>query len=45
MEVKRKAYTLLLVKTERKRPIGRPNCRLVDNIKMDFRETGWSDMT
>jgi hypothetical protein len=24
-----------------KRPLGRPRCGWVDNIKMDFREIGW----
>jgi hypothetical protein len=27
-----------------KRPLGRPRCRWVDNIKMDLREIGWDDM-
>jgi hypothetical protein len=26
---------------EGKRPIGRPRCRWVDNIKMDLGEIGW----
>jgi hypothetical protein len=44
MEAKRKAYKLLVGKRERKRPLGRPRCRRVDNIKMDLREIGWDDM-
>jgi hypothetical protein len=28
-------------KPEGKRPLGRPRCRWVDNIKMDLREIGW----
>jgi hypothetical protein len=28
-------------KPERKRPLGRPRRRWVDNIKMDLREIGW----
>jgi hypothetical protein len=28
-------------KPEGKRPLGRPRCRLVDNIKMDLGEIGW----
>jgi hypothetical protein len=24
-----------------KRPLGKPRCRWVDNIKMDLREIGW----
>jgi hypothetical protein len=27
-----------------KRPLGRPRCRWVDNIKMDIREIGWYGM-
>jgi hypothetical protein len=29
---------------EGKRPLGRPRCRLVDNIKMDLKEIGWGGM-
>jgi hypothetical protein len=29
---------------EGKRPLARPRCRLVDNIKMDLREIGWDGM-
>jgi hypothetical protein len=29
---------------ERKKPLGRPRRRWVDNIKMDFREIGWNGM-
>jgi hypothetical protein len=29
-------------KARRKEPLGRPRCRWVDNIKMDFREIRWS---
>jgi hypothetical protein len=28
-------------KPEGKRLLGRPRCRWVDNIKVDFREIGW----
>jgi hypothetical protein len=31
-------------KPERKRPLGRPRRRCVDNIKVDLREIGWDDM-
>jgi hypothetical protein len=34
-------------KPEGKRPLGRPRCRWVDNIKMDLREMGldgWDDV-
>jgi hypothetical protein len=32
-----------VVKPEGKRPLGRPRCRWVDDIKMDLRE-GWGGM-
>jgi hypothetical protein len=35
---KRNAYRLLVGKPERKRPLGRPSCMWVDNIKMDLGE-------
>jgi hypothetical protein len=35
------AYRLLVGNPERKRPLGRPRCRWVDNIKMDLLEIGW----
>jgi hypothetical protein len=41
MGEKRTAYRILVGKPERKRPIGRPRRRWVDNIKMDLREIGW----
>jgi hypothetical protein len=41
MVEKRNAYRLLVVKPEGKRPLGRPRCRWVDNIKMDLGEIGW----
>jgi hypothetical protein len=36
------AYRLLVGKPERKRPLGRPRRRWVDNIKIDLLEIGWS---
>jgi hypothetical protein len=27
--------------SEGKKPLGRPRCRWVNNMKMDLRETGW----
>jgi hypothetical protein len=39
MGEKRNAYTILVGKTEGKRPLGRPRRRWVDNIIMDLRET------
>jgi hypothetical protein len=41
---KRNAYRILVGKPERKRPLGRPRCRRVDNIKMDLREIGWDGL-
>jgi hypothetical protein len=32
---------ILVGKPEGKRPLGRPRCMWVDNIKMDLREIGW----
>jgi hypothetical protein len=31
-------------KPEGRRPLRRPKCRWVDNIKMDLREIGWGGM-
>jgi hypothetical protein len=36
----RNAYRILVGKPEGKRPLGRPRCRWVDNIKMDLRQDG-----
>jgi hypothetical protein len=33
-----------VVEAERKRTLGRPRRKWVDNIKMDLREIGWSGM-
>jgi hypothetical protein len=41
MGEKRNAYRILVGKPEEKRPLGRPRCRWVDNIKMDLRKIGW----
>jgi hypothetical protein len=40
----RGVYKVLLGKSERKRPLGRPMCRWEDNIKMDLKEVGCGDM-
>jgi hypothetical protein len=44
MRKKRNAYRLLAEKPEGKKPPGRPTCRWVDNMKMDFLEIGWGGM-
>jgi hypothetical protein len=37
----RNAYRILVGKPVRKRPLGRPRRRWVDNINMDLGEIGW----
>jgi hypothetical protein len=37
----RNAHRIFVGKPEGKRPLGRPRCRWVDNIKMDLRGIGW----
>jgi hypothetical protein len=44
MGVKINAYRLLVGKPEGNKPLGRPRCRWVDNIKIYLREIGWDDM-
>jgi hypothetical protein len=44
MGEKRKVYRLLVRKPEGKRPLGRPRCRWVENIKMDLLEIGRGDL-
>jgi hypothetical protein len=41
---KRNAYRFLVGKPERKRPLGRPRRRWVDNIRMNLVEVGWGDV-
>jgi hypothetical protein len=46
---RRNVYRILVGKPERKRPLGRPRRRWVDNIKMDLRDIGrevmdWIDL-
>jgi hypothetical protein len=40
MGAKRNAYRIMMGKPEGKRPLGRPRCRWVNNIRMDLREIG-----
>jgi hypothetical protein len=44
MGEKRNAYRILVGRPERKKPLGRPRCRWVNNIKMDVREIGWGGL-
>jgi hypothetical protein len=37
-------YRLLVGKPEGKRPLGRPRCKWLDNIRMDLGEVGWGDV-
>jgi hypothetical protein len=39
---KRNVYRLLVGRPEGKRPLGRPRCRWIDNLKMDLLEVGLS---
>jgi hypothetical protein len=41
---KRNAYRILVGKPEGKRPLGRPTCKWMHNIKMDLRDRGWGGM-
>jgi hypothetical protein len=41
MAENRNAYRILVGKPEGMRPLGKPRCRCVDNIKMNLREIGW----
>jgi hypothetical protein len=44
MGAKKNAYGILVGKPERKRSLGRPKRRWVDNIKMDLTEIGRGGM-
>jgi hypothetical protein len=44
MGEKRNAHRVLVGKPEGERPLGRPRRRWVDNIIMDLREIGWSEL-
>jgi hypothetical protein len=41
---KNNAYRILVGKSERKKPLGRPRRRLVDNIKIDLEVIEWDGM-
>jgi hypothetical protein len=41
---KRNAYRILVGTPEGKRPLGRPRCRWMNNIKMNLREVGRDGM-
>jgi hypothetical protein len=38
------AYRILVGKPEGRRPLAKPSCRWVDNIKMDLQMIGWGGM-
>ena len=40
MGLERGVYRVLVGKPEGKRPLGRPRCRWLDNIRMDLQEVG-----
>jgi hypothetical protein len=44
MREKMNAYRLLVETPKRKRPLGRPRRRWVDNIRMYLGEVGWGDV-
>jgi hypothetical protein len=44
MGQKRNAYRLLVGNPEGKRPLGRPRCWWVDNIRMDLGEVEWGNV-
>jgi hypothetical protein len=41
---KSNAYRLLVGEPEGNRPLGRPRCRWVGNIRMDLGKVGWGDV-
>ena len=44
MGEERELYRVLVGKPEGRRPLGRPMCRRVDNIRMDLQEVGCAYM-
>jgi hypothetical protein len=44
MGEKKSAYSLMVIKSEGNRPLGRPRRRWVNNIRMDLGDVGWGDL-
>jgi hypothetical protein len=44
MGEERNVYRVLMGKAEGKRPLGRPNHRWEDGIRLDLREIGWGSV-
>jgi hypothetical protein len=44
MGEKRNTYRLLVGKPEGRRPLERPRCRWVNNVRVDLLEVGWGDV-
>jgi hypothetical protein len=44
MEEDKNAYRLLVGKPERKRPLGRPRRRWLDNFRKDLGDVGWGNV-
>jgi len=44
MGEERGVYRVLVGKPEGRKPLGRPRCRWVDNIRMDLQEVGFGCM-
>jgi hypothetical protein len=45
MGIMRNAYSILVRKSEVKRPLRRPRCRWEDNVRMYLREIRWEGRT
>jgi hypothetical protein len=45
MGERRGAYRILVGRSEGRRSLRRPRCRLEDNFKMDLQEVGWGTWT
>jgi hypothetical protein len=44
MDLKWNVYWISVENPEGNKPLGRPRCRWMDNIKMDVRDIGWDGM-